>query len=386
MKAMNSKQFVIRFFCSSLLLLAVIGLFNRIIDPFWYYRDTEIKGFNTIKPKFRRYERYVKPALLMREQPEAIILGSSFSEIGFDPTNSAFTDHGQMKSMNFALAGAPWDMVQCDFEFAVTHANIKRALVGFSPGNLPIVNCAKDFTSLGKISTGELLLSDRSLTASISTILEQKKENPSHTREGMYFYIRGHAGVDSQFREFFTRRIKNNPQCLNTTNTSDKSVNPVADSILDLSSLQRMIKTAQAHGVELVLFAYPSHAYSLELSKQCGELDAHWQAMKQIATLIEKESAGAVYAWHFYGFNDTTAEPIGATAAKYWQDPEHFNFEMGDMMLADMFDKTRNQPAFGHRLSSSSIEADYRDFLQERAEYLQHHPEFQANLQKLLFK
>lgn len=383
---MNSKQFVTRFLYSSFILLVVIGLFNRIVDPFWYYRDIEIKGFNTIKPKFRRYERYVKPALLMREQPEAIILGSSFSEIGFDSTNSAFTDQGQMKSMNFALAGAPWDMVQCNFEFAVIHSNIKRALVGFSPGNLPIVNCAKDFKALGQISIGELLISDRSLVASISTIFEQKKENPSHTREGMYFYIRGHAGVDNQFREFFTRRIQNNPQCLDVANTSDKVINPISESNFDLSGLQRMIKTAQAHGIELVLFAYPSHAYSLELSKQCGELDAHWQAMKQIATLIEKESSGDVRAWHFYGFNDVTAEPIGTNAAMYWQDPEHFNFEMGNMMLANMFDKAPNQPVFGHRFSSNSIDADYRNFLLQRSEYLQSHPEFKANMKKLLFK
>lgn len=381
---MTSKQFVIRFFCSSLVLLALIGLFNRIVDPFWYYRDTEIKGFNTIKPKFRRYERHVKPALLIREQPEAIILGNSFSEIGFDPTNAFFTDHGRLTSMNFALAGAPWDMVQCDFEFAATHANIKRALVGFQPGSMPVIDCAKDFSSLGQINTGELLLSGRSLSASIQTVREQKKENPSHTKEGMYFYIRGHAGVDGQFREFFTRRVQANPQCLNTTNTADTPLTASFDSHLDLTGLQRMIKTAKAHGIELVLYAYPSHAYSLELSKRCGELNQRWQDMRQIAALIEQESAGTVSAWHFYGFNDTTAEPISATAAKYWQDPEHFNFEVGNMMLADMFDKTRNHSGFSHRLSSHHIAEDYRDFLRERAEYLQQHPEFHANLQKLV--
>ncbi len=74
---MTTQQFVVRFISVSLFLLILIGLFNRIVDPFWYYRDIEIKGFNAIKPKFRRYERHIKPALLMREQPEAIILGNS---------------------------------------------------------------------------------------------------------------------------------------------------------------------------------------------------------------------------------------------------------------------------------------------------------------------
>ena len=78
--------------------------------------------------------------------------------------------------------------------------------------------------------------------------------------------------------------------------------------------------------------------------RQCGEQDAHWRAMKQIASLIEAEATpDQVRAWHFYGYNDITTEPIGTTA-KYWQDSRHFNFEVGDMMLADMFNKTRNKP------------------------------------------
>jgi hypothetical protein len=70
-------------------------------------------------------------------------------------------------------------------------------------------------------------------------------------------------------------------------------------------------------------------------------------------------------------------------AAKYWQDPEHFNYEVGNRMLADMFDKSGNKPEFGHRLGSSNIEADYGDFLRRRSEYLKHHPEFNADLLKL---
>ena len=105
--------------------------------------------------------------------------------------------------------------------------------------------------------------------------------------------------------------------------------------------------------------------------------------MKQIASLIEADAKpDQVRAWHFYNYNEITTEPIGTTA-KYWQDSMHFNFEVGDMMLEDMFNKTRNKPKLGRPLVSSSIEADFQDFLRGRAEHLQHHPEFLANLQKL---
>jgi hypothetical protein len=386
---MPTKQFTIRFVFGVFVLLALIGLFNRIVDPFWYYRDIEIPGFNAVKTKFDRFERYVKPALLMRDQPEAIILGSSFSEIGFDPTNPLFTDHARLKSMNFALSGAQWDLVQCEFEFAVSKAPIKRALVGFTPGNLPIADCAKSFSSIGQVSNMQLLLSDSALQASIDTIRDQNK-TPSHTREGMYFMPHSEAVADNHFREFFIQRVKEyqrinkGDQCLKPTEVSDIRTNLALGQSLDLSGLQRMIKTAQNHGIELVLYAYPSHAYMLELQRQCGDQDTKWQAMKQISDLIDVESAkgGRIHAYQFYGYHSISTEAIEATPAKYWYDPMHFNSQMGNIMLDDMF--SGNSPKLGRVLTSANINADYHNFLQRRTEYLRQHPEFQAGMQKLL--
>lgn len=379
---MTNPQFARRFYIISLVLLALIAVFDRVVDPFWYYRDIEINGFNQIKPKFRRYERHIKPALLEREQANAIILGSSFSEIGFDPTNPVFTKHNQLRSMNFALAGASWGLVQCSFEFALAHAPIKRVLVGFHPGAMPIVDCQKEFPKLGQISPGELLLSSRAISAAVQTVFEQH-ENPSHTKEGMYFYIRGQAGIDKQFRAFFSDRVKGKPRCLQAVSTPNLAVTAPA-SQHDLSGLQRMMASAQAHGVELVLFAYPSHALSLELGLQCGEVQERWQALAQIAGLLEQPYAQTTRVWHFYGYNPWTGEAITSATARYWQDPEHFNFEMGDKLLADMFDNQLPQPLLGHRLSAASSQADYQQFLHGREQYLRQHPEFHGELNKLL--
>lgn len=387
---MSPKQFAVRFVIGIFALLALVGLFNRIVDPFWYYRDIEIKGFNAVKTKFVLYERHVKPALLMRDKPEAIILGSSFSEIGFDPTNQLFTDHDRLKTMNFALSGAQWDMVQCEFEFAVSHAPIKRALVGFTPGNLPLADCAKDFASIGQISTMQLLFSDIALQASMNTIRDQKDRTASHTREGRYINAHRDAAADNRFREFLLQRVKEyqrlneNVLCLKSMGEADSQPVLASGKPLDLSGLQRMIRTAREHGIELVLHAYPSHAYLQELVRQCGEPEAAWQAMKQIPNLLAAETAmGArVRAYQFYGYNDVTVESIGKTEARYWHDPMHFSVDMGDLMLSDMFGG--NSPGWGRQLASTSIDTDYQEFLHGRAEYLQLHPEFHAEMQKLL--
>ena len=386
---MTAKQYSIRLVLGIFAFLGMVGLFNRIVDPFWYYRDIEIKGFNAIKTKFGSYERHVKPALLAREQPEAIIMGRSYSEEGFDPTHPLFTDHSRLKSMNFALMGAPWDMVECEFEFAVSHARIKRILIDLPPGDLPLANCAKKFSSIGQVSTLQFLLTDTALKASIDTILAQKNKMPSHTREGMYFPSHGNSPGGYRFREYFSNKIhelrqsKKDVQCLKATDTSSTTDNLTSGRALDLSGLRRMIRIAQDHNIELIMAVPPRHAYLLELTRQCGEQDANWQAMKQISELIDSETAsgGQIRAYQFYGYNNITAETVGPGPAIYWYDPEHFSIETGNMMLSDMFGGS--SPRLGHPLTSASINADYQGFLLGRIGYLKRHPDFQSDMKKL---
>ena len=63
---MSARQFTLRLFLLIALALASVAAFNRMVDPFWYYRDIEIAGINAVKPRFARFARHVKPALLMR--------------------------------------------------------------------------------------------------------------------------------------------------------------------------------------------------------------------------------------------------------------------------------------------------------------------------------
>ncbi len=377
MKTITPKNFLFYFLSGTFISLFFVGVINRVIDPFWYYRDIEIKGLNTIKPVFRRYERYVKPALLIRDQPEAIILGSSFSEIGFDPTNQYFTNNSLLKSMNFALAGAPWDMVQCSFEFAANHAQIKRALIGIHPGDLPVADCEKVFSKFSEVSPLELLLSTRALDASKETIFGQKTKKISHTKEGMYFYIRGKNKTDSRFKILLPKNTSEEGQC-NTQNSIKK--NPEK---MDLSGLDKLINIAKKNNIELTLFAYPSHAYNLELNNQCNKMESKWDFLREIVKLTENEPNGLIKVWHFYGYNDITTEPINSLPAKYWQDPEHFNFEVGNIMLEEMFGNKRDPSKLGQHINMSNFESERQSFFNGREFYLSNHPEFRKKINAL---
>ena len=67
------------------LLMLLTAAFNRVVDPFQYFGDLRIQGFNAIKSRLRFFEREVKPAVLRRDRPESVIIGSSVAAIGFEP-------------------------------------------------------------------------------------------------------------------------------------------------------------------------------------------------------------------------------------------------------------------------------------------------------------
>ncbi len=368
---MTSKQFIIRFFIGYFALLALLGIFNLVVDPGWYFRLVEIPNFNAVKPAYIDFAHDVKPALLEREKPEAIILGSSYSEIGFDPTNPHFTDNGRLKSMNFAFAKAEWAEVQCDFEYAVTHSNIKRALVGLHPGNLPVSNCEKDFTSIGEFHPVDQLLTYSALEYSFITLGHQKQSEATHTREGIFFYNRDRNPV-----QFFRIDLQSRASFCKNPGAGKSAAGPKI--ALDLAGLQRMIRSAKAHGVELVFFIYPRHAYWMEWDALCGDQEGMWQDMNEIKAMIDAESAGEYPSWQFFGYNDVFAQPVRKTRG-LWQDAKHFNYEVGNLMLADMFDKSR-PPTY-----AKPLDMDFAEFRKEREEYLQRHPEFQSEMRQVSY-
>jgi hypothetical protein len=385
---MSARAYLIALMAGIALVLGLTAGFNRVVDPFWYYRDIEIPGLNAIKTKVERFERHVKPQVLARERPEAIVLGSSLAEIGFDPRNAAFTDGGRLAGYNFAFAGTGWDRLPCYLEYALVHAPVRRVVIGIHPGALPRVDCAGKLPEIEEFSHAKLLLSRRALKASLDTVREQRRGRPSHTREGMYFYARGAPGVESRFREFFTARLYRGGSCDRAALAADppRAVTlapalPAAANV-DLAGLERVLRLAADHGVELRLFAYPSHALSLELEAVCGGWDERWAALASIAALVER-APGNVQLWEFYGYNEWTGEPVVGGNPVYWQDPEHFNFEFGGFLLDAMFGGPGMPPGLGRRVMVAGLPQAYQQFVAGRSAWLAGHPQLLGELRTL---
>ena len=376
---MTTKKY---FFVFAIALLTMSGLtvaFNRVVDPFWYFRDVSIEGLNAIKPKFRNYERYVKPLIVQREQPHALIFGSSYAEIGFDPLHPALTTVG--KSYSFALAGAPWEMVACDVKFAfLKDANLHQIVLGIHLEDMPKINCNASIEKMGTPDLRAFLFSYDAFEASINTVLEQHKQKPSHTLEGLYFYTRGTPATESRFREYFAQH----PSC----KFESAALHPLAadrqakDKELDLGGLQELVSEVIKRGIVLKLVVYPRHALLLEQEYQCGTRQARWNELNQVADLVKSTGSGLVEVWDFEGYHAIGTEPISEQSGYYWQDPRHFNFEMGNIMLDEMFGL--NPAQLGMRINTENIDARADIERRHRLQYLTVHPEFLTHLTELL--
>ncbi len=153
---------------------------------------------------------------------------------------------------------------------------------------------------------------------------------------------------------------------------------------LELSGLRAVIRSARASGSGLMLFAYPQHAFSLELDFLCGRVAARWGALAAMAQVVAEEAPdGSAQLWTFYGYNPVTAEGITGRQPAYWQDPEHFTYRMGGLMLSDMFGGSASG-MIGRRLTPGGVADSYQVFLAGRDRYLAANPRFYDELRAVL--
>lgn len=374
-------------------LLAALAAFCRLVDPFWYYREVSIPGFNAVKPEFKRYERHVKPQIVRRERPEALVFGNSYAEIGFDPLHPALTrpDRNE-RGYNFGLAGADWERVYCSARFALEHAAPKRVVIGFQPGHpLRAVDCGTLFAEMERLPAGALLLSGKAIKASIRTVKGQRKQ-PTHTAEGLFYYTRFEVeDVERRFRADFARYLGNlKPDAPCLLKPSATVVPPDFDPPegkgvpADLAGLHDLLVRLARAGVETRLVAYPVHALRAEADIACGFANLRWEALLSVGRAVRKADPEGrwVEVWDFQGYDPDLLEPIRDNQTRLWQDVGHFNHEFGDRLLDRMFG--RGEEGFGNRVEPAAVPALRAAFFRDRAAFLASHPGFMTEVAGLI--
>lgn len=381
----------------SLLLMLATAAFNRIVDPFQYFGAPRIQGFNAVKSRLRFFEREVKPAVLRREQPAAVILGSSIAAIGFEPLHPALTGNGRARSYNFAMAGAPWKEVFCDLEYVLAHTHAKRIVLGMVAQPMPAEDCAASLAAMDENRLPEVLLSPQALQHSLKTLRSQDPHEPqTHTPQGRYLFFRDDPRVEHRARVFFEENLRGKTACSEARLRRSLAA-PVASAAadaaapLDLSGLERIVAQVSGRDIQLRIVLYPRHVVGAEADYLCGEEAQRWIVMERVARYLEAHPPAppaSVELWDFQGYGPPFDEPLGGGVLTYWQDPIHFNPLLGDRILDAMFgrDAPGADPVtgFGYRVESATLPARRAWLAAQRVAFLHAHPEVWDTLMRLV--
>jgi len=387
---MNTKKYTKYCIFGWILLLFLTVLFNRLVDPFWYYRDISIDGFNAIKTEYHSYEDQIKPILIKETRPEVLIVSNSYLEVGFNPLHPRLTENGKYRSYNYGIGGAAWGKVYCNVLYSLDHTALKTVVIGIQPGPLPLFDCNNQNQSINKLQQKTLLLSFDALRASFNTVRRQYR-TPTHNINGMsYFHRNNGAQIEQVFKNNFDRYVKypvkKNCKAPNFLEIPSWSY---PNSGIDTDGLKNILNLLVASNIKVKLVVYPNHALWMELLMGCGDIKERWQYLYQIANVVDSvnKNSGLIELWDFQGTSEMLTERIVNGHVKYWQDIGHFNYEMGDAMLDMIYrGKSANlsqfSDNFGVLLTSASIVDRFYSFFKNRKVFLEQNPWFLEDFNK----
>ena len=357
---MSSRTFSVACVAAILLVVGSVGLFNRIVDPYGYFRDVEIVGFNVNKPKAAGNERLAKPAWVAKLKPEAVIVGNSAAEVGLPPTHRGFTRDGALVPFNLAIPRATWNETLCLAMFVMRQAPVKRLVVGVSGAD--DAPCPEDQT-FARADYGKLLFSRAAFDASRETVRLQG-QRATMTPEGLWYFDRYEERLQTD--EDVARNaavVMQDALCEVMSSSSgalDRARLKQAPVPRDQGvGLRKLIRLAQEKQVELILLFYPTHVLLSEARRSCQGPEAQWNWLWQVVSIVAQETGGnsrSVQVWQFADYVPMNGERIHAGKPgrdRLWQDSIHFNEEVGAAVFDAIYLGT---PSYGAQVTVDNFD------------------------------
>ncbi|MCL6435381.1 MAG: hypothetical protein K6T90_14445 [Leptolyngbyaceae cyanobacterium HOT.MB2.61] len=358
---------------------AAVGLVNAAIDPYGVIGTPKIQRLNDLKPRQFSNVRLFKAANIIRLKPKAILLGSSRTDLGLDPTHPAFSR--VQPAYNLGLVGPNMYEVRRYFEHALANQpNLKQVVIGidFFMFNKYKTN-SPDFVDgrLGKhfYKPKDLLattLSFGALTASLETI------EASFQSDAFYLYApHGMRYVyGGKVREPMTVRFE---QSLSEYLNSAEYYKKFQLSQAYLADLRTLVEICKQRNIDLKVFISPSHATQFEAIRVAG----HWSKFED----WKREVVKITPVWDFSGYNTITTEPIHDGMRHYW-DNSHYTKEVGDLVLNRMlgYGKEKVPNDFGVLLTPETIESHLNQIIANRKVWLSESPQTIAFIETLALK
>ncbi len=377
---MNHRRYNIVFSALLAGALFVIAGVNIAADPYGAYPSVHVEKVarmsNAVGTRTARAE-------LLRHGPwEFIVLGSSRSQMGYDPEYAAL---GGVRGSNVAVPGTNIRELQPILNYALRHNDPDRVFFGI---DFVLFTTGRDFNqdfAQSRFAPGRDLVSYHldntvSLRASFDTMqsfqqIVQKKE-PRFSPNGQTRFepnMRG-GGRRKLIKKILSGFFTNPESYGNYHYDQDR-----------LDRFKLMIAAARDEGVALDIVFNPMHAAQMEAVHVAGLWPIFEQWVTDVADIVAEQKAlpggERIRLMSFLGYGPYRDEPIPPfedteSDMQWWWESSHFKNELGLLVLDWMYeDPADRDAAFGVELSPALVDGHLGMLQSGRERWLNERPD-----------
>lgn len=388
---------------SILFIVTIMLILHFLVDPFGIYESRNYEGVNALKPFVAQHSRVIKPLIVSRVKPEAVILGSSTAEVGYDP--DVLEANGYSEAYNFAIGGSEFYEIFRNFQHLVSVANPKLIIVsldfimwaGSSGRSYSSKNFYEEFLSVSVFNKQQRdwqnnwywLFGKERLSRGLLTLhyqddshIETKifpnnllRDNGQRHHASYLHYLDRYG----DFRKPFEIQIKKKISFLNSIDKADYTggKNPLGANYLVL--IREMVAIAKKKEISLIFNFPPCHFTALEIYRVCGVWDMFWSWKRKLANFIKscRKSGGnysGILMFDFSVYDKLLSEPIFTNVNQSkplltFADSFHFYDYLGDISMEYMLGIRYSRKGFGAELLNQSEFKGY--YLNQEEEYRQ---------------
>ncbi len=368
--AAGPRRFCLVWLAAVLALIALIGAFDALIDPYLVIGTPRIAGLNAVKPATETHTRLAKGHLLARLHPAGLLIGDSKVDLGLDPDSPSWPDDA-LPAFNYGMPGAGLGDQLANLRRAVARGTVRRALILLEPRDFmapapraatpPEPAALSDLQAFGERASDILLatLSLDALRASLVTVAAQGKRDVADlsphgaTGEGGFRAVIAADGYDELFMQKDAYHRGQRAQLIAAIRARPGA------GLGQLDRVAEMIDLCRRHGIALDLAIAPAHADYLEGLDHAG-LWPRYQAVKAaFVELAAEADSDTVRLWDFSFYDAYATEKVpgpsdrGGSTRWFWE-PSHFKRALGEKILATIY---RGADDYGVRLTPDMIAA-----------------------------
>ncbi|HYD17461.1 MAG TPA: hypothetical protein VEF76_03155 [Patescibacteria group bacterium] len=322
------------------IMIAVVGTLaaaNYLIDPYGIYRDWKP---GEIYPASDTYARIHKTERIKRVKPDAIILGSSRTDIGINPRAEFYPG---LNVYNAALSGTTIRELRLMLEFAQKVHPLKKAVlaldfIGFNTMKLENRNFDEARVAADALDPVNAFANTYGTLVTLDTLRVALKHLRyiKHPERHSFPEANGHKlhneaawrqkkdGVHAHFMR------SPNAQILGAKEFSFNYSDAPGDDTF--AQYRAILNFCEAHKIDLVIYINPVHRSNLDRIREDGKWEMFEDWKRRVATITR----GTPYPlWDFATENSVTSEqlpPPGdkTTQMKYFWDTDHYKDNVGD--------------------------------------------------------